>query len=290
MEIFSPVHKVVFSELQQAQIELYIKRDDLIHPFVSGNKWRKLKYHLRAMKEAHKTKLVTFGGAFSNHLLATAVAGAIFGIKTIGIVRGEEVQNDTLFLCQLHGMELQFADRESYRDKEYLFEQKFGEDNATYYVGEGGSGILGIEGCKEIINEISEPYHHIFCACGTGTTAIGLAQGLENKASDMKLNVVPVLKDSAFLQQEIQKQVQQPFNFHPQYHFGGYAKTTVELLHFVRYFTQKTGIMLDPIYTGKAMFALFDLVKQGYFAPQSSILFLHTGGLIGTLGMKARFD
>src|SRR6201991_1852242 len=139
LEIFSPVHQIKDKLFDEQGLEVFIKRDDLIHPIISGNKWRKLKYLLKQAQTENKTHLVTFGGAYSNHLLATAAAAARFGFKSTGIVRGEKVDNDTLFLCRLHGMELIFTDRESYKDKPALFQQYFAGDPDAFFIDEGGA-------------------------------------------------------------------------------------------------------------------------------------------------------
>src|ERR1700754_4063997 len=148
-EIFSPVHQIHNQLFDEQGLEVFIKRDDLIHPIISGNKWRKLKYLLKQAQTQNKTHLVTFGGAYSNHLLATAAAAAKFGFKSTGIVRGEEVSNDTLFLCRLHGMQLIFTDRESYRGKSVLFDKYFGDDANALFINEGGAGPDGAKGCAE---------------------------------------------------------------------------------------------------------------------------------------------
>jgi len=291
MNIYSPIHSVRLEQLTAHNVQLDIKRDDLIHPFISGNKWRKLKYILQQAKQENKNVLVTFGGAYSNHLLATATAGAIFGLKTIGIVRGEPVNNDTLFLCKLHGMELQFVSRDAYRNKREIFQALFNKNKQAFFINEGGAGAEGAKGCSEIIQELTENYNHIFCAAGTGTTIAGILNGLTFTKKHSQVHVIPVLKDSEYLKENINELLHKPitFHFHKQYHFGGYAKTNVSLLNFITHFTQQTGIMLDPIYTGKALFALFDLLQERFFNAEDKVLFIHTGGLFGTLGMKERF-
>src|SRR5437588_159046 len=170
-EIFSPVHQIQHSLFDEQGLKVFIKRDDLIHPIISGNKWRKLKYLLKQAHTENKTHLVTFGGAYSNHLLATAAAAAKFGFRSTGFVRGEEINNDTLFLCRLHGMNLKFTDRESYRNKISLFNKHFAGDSEAFFIDEGGASELAVQGCSELVNELTDTYNHIFCACVTGTTA-----------------------------------------------------------------------------------------------------------------------
>ena len=272
-------------------VSVFIKRDDLIHPFISGNKWRKLKYILKKASADNKTHLVTFGGAFSNHLLATAVAAAKFGFKSTGVVRGEEIENDTLFLCRLHGMELFFVDRESYKDKPALFDRYFADDVNAIFIDEGGSSAEGTRGCAELVDELTETYDHIFCACGTGTTAAGIINGLQKHQLPTEFNAVPVFKNGGFMKDEIDKYLNHPstYQLHTDYHFGGYAKTNDELINFIKAFVSQTGMLIEPVYTGKMLYAIYDLAEKNHFKPGSKILAIHTGGLIGLLGMKDKF-
>lgn len=262
----------------------------MIHPFISGNKWRKLKYILLEAEKFQKKHLVTFGGAHSNHLLATACAAAKFGFRSTGIVRGENVENETLFLCRLFGMQILFENRESYRDKPTLYKRYFNNDPDAFFIDEGGSGSLGAKGCSELIDELPEVYDHLFCAAGTGTTAAGILSGIKNKSLRTAMHVIPVLKGADILKLDIEKYTAGAlFEFHPNYHFGGYAKTSDELLEFIKDFTSSTGILIDPIYTGKLLFAIYDLISKDYFARGSRILAVHTGGITGILGMGDRF-
>jgi len=291
LEIYSPVQQISNKLFDEQGISVFIKRDDLIHPMISGNKWRKLKYILKKAVAENKTHLVTFGGAYSNHLLATAAAAAKFGFKSTGIVRGEEINNDTLFLCRLHGMELIFTDRESYRDKPGLFNKYFGNDSNAFFIDEGGASIEGAQGCAELINELTEPYDNIFCACGTGTTAAGIINGLQKHKLTTEFNAVPVFKNGGFIKDEIDKYLINPTNYHlhTDYHFGGYAKTDKELISFIKRFVTDTGILIEPVYTGKMLYAIYDLAAKGHFKPGSTILAIHTGGLLGLQGMKDKF-
>jgi 1-aminocyclopropane-1-carboxylate deaminase len=290
-EIFSPVHQIHDQLFDEQDLKVFIKRDDLIHPIISGNKWRKLKYLLRQAQAENKTHLVTFGGAYSNHLLATAATAARFGCRSTGFVRGEEVNNDTLFLCRLHGMNLIFTDRESYRDKTALFDKHFAHDTEAFFINEGGASELGAKGCSELIDELTESYDHIFCACGTGTTAAGIINGITQHQLDTQFHGVPVLKNGDFLRNEIDTFLVKPngYHLHTEYHFGGYGKVDDELISFIKQFVASTGILIEPVYTGKMMYALYDLAKQNYFKPGSRILAIHTGGMWGLLGMKDKF-
>ncbi|MBV8390752.1 MAG: 1-aminocyclopropane-1-carboxylate deaminase/D-cysteine desulfhydrase [Mucilaginibacter sp.] len=290
-EIFSPVHQIQDKLFDERGLKVFIKRDDLIHPIISGNKWRKLKYPLKEAQSQNKTHLVTFGGAYSNHLLATSAAAAKFGFRSTGFVRGEEVSNDTLFLCRLHGMNLIFTDRESYRYKRALFDKQFADDNKAFFIDEGGLSALGAKGCSELVEELTESYDHILCACGTGTTAAGIINGVAKHQLPTQFHGVPVLKNGEFLRKDIDAFLDQPSNYHlhTDYHFGGYGKVSDELISFVKQFVASTGILIEPVYTGKMLYALYDLAARNYFPPGSRILAIHTGGMWGLLGMKERF-
>ena len=291
LEIFSPVQQISNPLFDKHGVKVFLKRDDLIHPMISGNKWRKLKYLLKNAQTHHKNHLVTFGGAYSNHLLATAAAAAKFGFKSTGIVRGEDVDNDTLFLCKLHGMQLLFTDRESYRDKPALFNQYFGDNENAIFIDEGGASAEGARGCSELVDELTETYDHIFCASGTGTTAAGIINGLTNHQLKTRFNAIPVFKNGGFLKEEIDRFLTTPANYdlHLDYHFGGYGKVTDELISFIKQFVATTGIVIEPVYTGKMVYALYDLIARNYFKPGSNILAIHSGGIWGLLGMKEKF-
>lgn len=301
------IHLPVFSE---KQIRVFIKRDDLIHPYISGNKWRKLKYILEDAQQHNKTHLVTFGGAFSNHLLATASAGKELGFETTGFVRGDELKpsdNRSLIFCRELGMNLIFVARQEYRNKEKLFTAYFGSDKNAYFIPEGGSSPLALRGVAELTDELTnapgdmlvgelgdelgdelvgepvEPYSHIFCACGTGATLAGIAMGLHQKKLETKAEGIAVLKGGSFLNDDITDFIPDLSNWkvHTDFHLGGYGKVTPGFLQWLNEFEQQTSIRLDPIYTGKMMNALLNLACQDYFQINSKILAIHTGGLIG---------
>jgi 1-aminocyclopropane-1-carboxylate deaminase len=291
LEIYSPVQQIKNNLFTEQGLTVFIKRDDLIHPIISGNKWRKLKYTLKKAAAENKTHLVTFGGAYSNHLLATAAVAAKFGFKATGIVRGEVVENDSLFLCKLHGMELLFTDRESYRDKPALFNKYFGDDDTAFFIDEGGASPDGAKGCAELVDELIQTYDHIFCACGTGTTAAGIINGLQQHRLATQFNAVPVFKNGGFIRDDIDQYLNAPadYTLHTDYHFGGYAKTDDKLISFIKQFIAETGILIEPVYTGKMLYAIYDLATKGYFKPGSNILAIHSGGIWGLLGMKDKF-
>ena len=282
MQQISPVQKI-----QYKGIDILIKRDDLIDPFISGNKWRKLKYILQDVKRLSKTHLVTFGGAYSNHIVATATAAARDGLESTAFVRGESVENEVILLCRLFGMQLIFVSRADYLNKDILFDKYFGNDPSAYFIDEGGAGMQGAAGCAEIIHELPADIDHIFCAAGTGTTAAGLLNGATETRHKAHLHIIPVLKGGAFLREDIAKlSANTDYSMHLDYHFGGYAKTTLELLKFIQDFTQTTGLLIDPVYTAKMFYAIFDLIHKNTIEKNTKILAIHTGGLMGIFGKR----
>ncbi|KAB1068858.1 1-aminocyclopropane-1-carboxylate deaminase/D-cysteine desulfhydrase [Tamlana haliotis] len=277
--------------LQNKGVELYLKREDAIHPFVSGNKYRKLKYNLQeAEKQGFKT-LLTFGGAFSNHIAAVAAAGALFGFKTIGVIRGEELEpeidnNPTLNFAKQHGMAFKFVSRTNYRQKgtpEFLDQLKK-EFDEFYLVPEGGTNTLAVKGCEEILTEDDKTFDFVCTAVGTGGTISGLINCSKPRQQVLGF---PALKGD-FLQIDISKFAKQSnWELITDYHFGGYAKINEELVTFINQFKADYNIPLDPVYTGKMLFGVFDLIEKGYFPKGSRILAIHTGGLQGISGMNA---
>jgi len=276
--------------LREKGIQLYLKREDTIHPFISGNKYRKLKYNLLEAKKQGKDTLLTFGGAFSNHIAATAYAGREQGLQTIGVIRGEELvhkwqSNPTLKLAHEHGMRFHFVSRSEYRLKNepsFLqnLKERFGE---VYLLPEGGTNALAVKGCSEILTEEDATFDYICSAAGTGGTAAGL---IHASLPHQTVLAFPALKGN-FLLDEIRTFVQhERWQLVTDYHFGGYAKVDQQLIAFINLFKHETGIPLDPIYTGKMLFGIFDLVKRDVFAPGTQILAIHTGGLQGIEGMN----
>ncbi len=304
----SQVEEVNDPILSDSGIRLLIKRDDLIHNHISGNKWRKLKYNLsEAVQQNHHT-ILTFGGAYSNHIAATAFACKKAGLESIGIIRGEDdLTNPTLQFARENDMQLHFVSREDYRkknDDNFLdaLETRFGR---FFLVPEGGANGLGVRGCAEILPEREESFDVVCCAAGTGTTLAGLALTLKE---NQQLLGFPALKGGDFLKDEVERLIgesrlaslsavegsigfdsaQPSFGLITDYHFGGYAKVKPELLDFIQGFTERTGIPLDPIYTGKMMFGIYDLIQKEFFREGSTILAIHTGGLQGWDGMIQR--
>ncbi|TDG36606.1 1-aminocyclopropane-1-carboxylate deaminase/D-cysteine desulfhydrase [Pedobacter changchengzhani] len=283
----SPIQKIELPPFER----LFVKRDDLIDPYISGNKWRKLKYILKEAQNQNRTHLVTFGGAYSNHLVATAALASRKNLKATAFVRGEEVTNQMLLLCKLYGMDLIFVDREAYKNKIHLFDTHFETDKNAYFIDEGGACLEATLGCEEIIDELDTTYDHIFCAAGTGTTASGLLNGIYKNNLKTKLHIIPVLKGGDFIAEEIKKysSISNQLILHTDYHFGGYAKTTPELITFIKDFTAKTGMLIDPVYTAKMFFAIKDLAEKQIINNNDKILAIHTGGLLGMFGMMDKF-
>jgi 1-aminocyclopropane-1-carboxylate deaminase len=262
-------------------------RLDLLHPEISGNKWFKLKYNLEAAKAAGKTHIVTFGGAWSNHIAATAAACQMAGLPCTGVIRGEAapVLSLTLQQAQRYGMQLHFISREAYRQKEQTnWEQLF---PGSFIIPEGGHNAAGAKGCKEILPLVPyQSFTHIACAAGTGTTLAGL---INSALSTQEVLGFPVLKGAGYLQQEVEQLLEHPVQVQwrllHDFHQGGYARVTPELTAFINTFYRETQIPLDIIYTGKMAMGLQQLVQQGYFPTGSRILLIHTGGLQGNLSL-----
>jgi len=240
-------------------VRLFVKREDLIHPFVSGNKYRKLKFNLAEAKKQNQDTLLTFGGAFSNHIAAVAAAGKLHGFKTIGVIRGEELiskidSNPTLKFAQQNGMQFHFISRQAYREKTSeacttQLKQTFGR---FYSIPEGGTNDLAVKGCAEIITENERDFDTICCAVGTGGTIAGICEGAH---AHQQILGFPALKGD-----------------------------------FLHQFKQQTNIPLDPIYTGKMLFGIIDLIKNGHFGKQNRILAIHSGGLQGIAGMNQKLQ
>jgi 1-aminocyclopropane-1-carboxylate deaminase len=279
-------------ELNSRKISVSIRREDLIHPFISGNKFRKLKYNLIQAKAENRETLLTFGGAFSNHIAALAYAGKEQGFKTIGIIRGDELEskiteNPTLHFAQECGMQFKFVTREDYRHKtetEFIvnLKQEFGN---FYLVPEGGTNEFAVKGCEEILTDEDTEFDFICCAIGTGGTISGLINSI---LPHQKVLGFPALKGD-FLKEEIRKFAQKEnWELITDYHFDGYGKVNPELIAFINQFYAENSIPLDPVYTGKMVFGVMDLIKMNYFPENSKILLIHTGGIQGIAGMNLK--
>ncbi len=291
LQLPSPIQQVKMPLLENKGIQLFIKREDLIHPEISGNKWRKLKYNLlEAKRQAQKT-LLTFGGAYSNHIAATAAAGYHFGFNTVGIIRGERTHplNPTLSLATSYGMKLIYLDRSSYRNtnRRELATQLYPQ--AHYFIPEGGTNTFALKGCQEIVeesmNQMQTPDYYAL-ACGTGGTIAGIIQALNGKSKVIGFSALK----SDFLIQEVKQlinyQQYDNWSINTAFHFGGYAKTTPQLIQFINEFYNEHYIPLEPIYTAKALFGLLQLVEKKEIKKGTNILFIHTGGLQGIAGFN----
>jgi 1-aminocyclopropane-1-carboxylate deaminase len=284
LTIPSPLHQVSTVWSAAAAVEIYMKRDDLIHPIISGNKWRKLSGILGHYDKTTYREIITFGGAFSNHLVATAASCAILKIPCKGIIRGEEPKqlNGVLKLCEMYGMRLTFVTREEYKEHN----RQLGVYEEKLFIPEGGACEQGTLGCFEILKEIElKGVSRVFVACGTGTTIAGMSKYMESINDDTLLCGIQVLKGNGY----IAKDLQDVYGIHnvtiyDEFHCGGYAKTSPELMDFIKEFTAETGILLDPVYTGKMMLAIKKLCVSGDIKQGDKVIAIHTGGLTGWFG------
>ncbi|MFB3056003.1 MAG: 1-aminocyclopropane-1-carboxylate deaminase/D-cysteine desulfhydrase [Ignavibacteriaceae bacterium] len=289
-----PIHKIEDPLIKDSGIKLFIKREDLNHPELSGNKWHKLKYNLITAKEKGYETLLTFGGAYSNHIYATAAAGKLFGFKTIGIIRGEEhlPLNPTLSFAASAGMKIHYVNRKTYKEKnssEFIkkLREKFGD---FYLIPEGGTNKLAVKGASEIISNIDIDFDYVCCACGTGGTLAGLIIGLNGRKKALGFSV---LKGGRFLLNDVEKLIFESaggkinnWDINLDFHFGGYGKINSELIEFIQRFQKITSIPIEPIYTGKLLFGVYNLILNHHFRNGKNILVIHTGGLQGLMGIK----
>ncbi|AZZ96873.1 pyridoxal-phosphate dependent enzyme [Pseudoalteromonas sp. R3] len=289
----SPLQQITAPELDTAGVSLHIKRDDLLHPTIQGNKWRKLKYNLKAMAVENKRALVTFSGPFSNHLYATAMACKQFNIQGHAVIRGPQLDlnNPTIRMASACGMTLHAVSRKEYRlrnEPEYLaqLEQQFPD---TFVIPEGGSNHFALAGCKELAQSLPDS-DYVCCAVGSGGTLAGMLEGL---APDCQLLGIAVLKGAQYLRDDIQRLNPQAsgrtnWQLLCDHHEGGYGKFSAPLWQFCQRMRRDHALPLEPIYTGKLMFALWQLVAQGYFPRGSRIIAIHSGGLQGLDGLRYR--
>ncbi|WP_417871094.1 1-aminocyclopropane-1-carboxylate deaminase/D-cysteine desulfhydrase [Winogradskyella sp.] len=279
-----------FLELNNSTVQLALKPEYLIHTFISGNKYRKLKYNLEKAKDLKNDTILSFGGAYSNHIAATAFAGKFYGFRTVGIIRGEELvdkvgSNPTLKFAKGCGMQFKFVDRETYRHKTEVdfvdsLKAEFGD---FYLVPEGGTNLLAVRGCEEILNKNDSDFDVICCSIGTGGTISGV---INASKSHQKILGFPALKGD-FIREDIRKfATKDNWDLITDYHFGGYGKIKPELIAFINDFKKRYNIPLDPVYTGKMMYGIFDLIEKRFFPKDSKILAIHTGGLQGIEGMN----
>jgi 1-aminocyclopropane-1-carboxylate deaminase/D-cysteine desulfhydrase-like pyridoxal-dependent ACC family enzyme len=276
---------------EQSGVRLLIKREDQNHPFVSGNKWWKLKYNLEEALKVGHASLLTFGGAYSNHIYATAAAAHELGLKSIGIIRGEETLplNPTLSFAKEKGMQFHYISREEYRKKTEasFLTQLQGLFGDFYLIPEGGTNELAAKGCTEFASQLNSEvdFDYLCLPVGTGGTMAGIIEGLDDSKNIIGFST---LKGASFLENEIKKySSKQNWQLMYDYHFGGYAKVTIELKEFMKEFEKQHNVPLDPIYTSKMMFGVIDLIKKNFFKKGSSILVIHTGGLQGRAGFNS---
>lgn len=286
----TPLIEIKENLFKEKSVKLFLKREDLIHPHISGNKWFKLKYNLIEAKKQGFNQLLSFGGAYSNHIYALAAAGKEFNFKTIGVIRGEEYKklNPTLAFAKKCGMKFIYINRIDYRDKynKKLLNQLREQFGEFYLIPEGGSNKLAVKGCKELVNRIDIDYNYICCACGTAGTISGIIEGLNGKNFALGFSA---LKNADFLYDEISKLSERKYlnwEINLEYHSGGYAKFNNNLLDFVKRFERNHNIPLEPIYTGKMLFGIYDLIEKNYFSQNSVIVAIHSGGLQGLEGLK----
>ena len=275
-------------------VSVFLKREDLLHPQVSGNKFRKLKYNLKNAIFGGYSKIITFGGAYSNHIAATAAAGNLHNLETVGVIRGEELgkdlqktlqENPTLKFAASCGMQFEFLSREDYRKKDTVEIRKKLQENfgSFYLVPEGGTNALAIKGCEEILTEEDRAFDIICCPVGTGGTISGI---INSSSEDQNILGFPALKGN-FLTSEVERfTTKNNWELAIDYHFGGYAKVNKDLVDFINNFKAEYNISLDPVYTGKMMYGIMDLIGKGYFSQNTRILAVHTGGLQGISGMN----
>jgi len=283
---------ISFTLQNSKDVELFIKREDKIHSIISGNKFRKLKYNIEAAKLNNKKTLLTFGGAFSNHIAAVAESGRLFNFKTIGIIRGEELitkinDNPTLKFAQDCGMQFKFVNRSDFKNKDNVtFKKALQKEFGNYYsIPEGGTNRLAIKGCEEILTAKDLYFDYICASVGTGGTLAGLINC--SKPSQQVLGFSALKGD--FLKEDISKfAMQENWTLISDYHFGGYAKINTELIAFINAFKLKNKIQLDPIYTGKMLFGIQDMINKNYFPKGSKLLVIHTGGIQGIAGMNKK--
>ncbi|GAA2414814.1 pyridoxal-phosphate dependent enzyme [Actinomadura vinacea] len=285
LNVPSPLVELASDRIARQHLRLYLKRDDLIHPDLPGNKWRKLKYNLRAAREEGHSTLLTFGGAYSNHIRATAAAGRLFGFATIGVIRGERhlPLNDSLAFAAAQGMRLVYLDRSTYRRKsepDVIIElhRRFGD---FYLLPEGGSNAAAVRGCAELPTEIDQAFDVICCACGTGGTLAGIAAGLRPRQRALGFSA---LKGGQFLRHEVERLQSETYGTTKgdwaiayDFHFGGFARRTAVLDEFISEFTDGHGITLDRVYVAKMMYGIFTLAERGEFDKGTRIIAVITG-------------
>jgi len=296
MDIFehinAPVEELSDEITRKHNVSLFIKREDLNHPEIMGNKLRKLKYNILEAQQLKSPCILSFGGAYSNHILALSAAGRIYNIPTIGVIRGNELAfkplNPILTKAKVNGMQLNFIAREEYRTKNSdisiaKLHEKFGD---FYILPEGGSNALAVKGSAEIVDDLQDNYDVITCACGTGGTLAGIILGAyQQNLSKTQVLGFQVVNADDYIENQVkfllnaEAQGHIHWSINPDYHFDGYAKKNKALIHFINWFKLTHNIDLDYIYTGKMMFGLYQLIQSSYFKQGNRLLAIHTGGI-----------
>jgi len=302
----SPITELPVAEARDRNIRLLLKRDDQLllearpgNEAFCGNKWRKLKYNLLLARQEGWEQLLTFGGAYSNHIAATAAAGRLFGFRTVGVIRGERPAslNPSLREAEAYGMQLHFLDRLEYRVYKYhpSLLQRLREIFGPYYmIPEGGTNALALKGCAETVREVGQQLRDnlpdYWCiSCGTGGTLAGIIEGLAGKSRVLGF---PALKGHGFdqtVRELLRPSAPGNWQLVTDYHFGGFAKYHLQLVDFINRFKRAHGILLDPLYTGKLLYGVLDLLGRDFFPAGSSVLILHSGGLQGITGFNERY-
>ena len=284
---------IISSLTKDKQVQLFVKREDLVHPFISGNKFRKLKYNLEAFYRQKANGIITFGGAYSNHIEAVSSAGKEFNIKTIGVIRGEELQdkplNTTLSRAVSNGMELVFVPRSIYKEKERpeVLSQYISDYKDFLLVPEGGTNALAVRGCEEILQDKDACFNVVCSSVGTGGTLAGIV----NSSSPTQHVIGFSALKGNFLEDMVGKWTSKSnWSINSDFHFGGYAKVSKELIDFINVFKEAYQIQLDPLYTGKMMFGIMEMIKNNRFKKNTSILAVHTGGLQAINGMNLELE
>jgi len=289
-----PTKKISIQEIPiNKKLKLFIKREDLIHPEISGNKYWKLFFNINnyLAKSPKKPYIITFGGAFSNHIAATSAVGNLAGVPTLGIIRGEELkdkwrENPTLLFAKKNGMNLQFVTREEFRHKEKLTEFLQSEFPDALIVPEGGTNKEAVEGIKMMLNDETKDFDYLCTAVGTGGTISGISEFCEENQKVIGFRAV---MDNS-LEETINKlTLKRNFSLIDS-SFGGYGKIKDENIRFINDFKMNYGIPLEPIYTGKMMQKVFEMIEEGYFPENSKILCFHTGGLQGIEGANLTLE
>ena len=286
-----PLEEIRSGSLEKKKVRIFIKRDDQIDSEISGNKWRKLKYNFLEARSQGFKNILTFGGAFSNHIAATAAAARAFGFQSIGIIRGHELNdksNPTLSKAHRDGMDLKFISRDQYRKrKEPGWLNELQQMYKAFFIPEGGSNDLAVKGVGEMMNEIDEHFDYIVCPVGTGGTLAGIVSGLQSSQQAIGISVLKGMSD---LEDSVSVLSGLNSNFHINhyYHFGGYGKFNTSLIEFMQAFYQEYKIVLDPIYTGKMMYGVLDMIDTNQIPTDSKIICLHTGGLQGISGFNEK--